>query len=209
MTKSRIAWSFMAFFALAIAGYGIAYVVIGDRMYSPQLIASFRARPWGIIPHALFGSTALICGALQFSRAVLRRRRIHRIIGLIYVIACLIVGTAGTYMAIYSYAGLPTHLGFGALGILLLITTVTAFFAIKRRDIATHREWMIRSYALIFAAVTLRVELPILIALFRDFAPAYVIVAWSCWVPNLLFAEMRIRATRSMEAPFVASLQGA
>ena len=197
MMRGRIAWSFMAFFAIAIAGYGIVYVVIGERMYPPQLLESFRARPWGINPHALFGALALITGAAQFSRAVLQRRRLHRVIGFAYVTACLVVGTAGTYMAWYSFGGWPTHIGFGLLGLSLLTTTLIAFRQIKRRDIASHRRWMIRSYSLIFAAVTLRLQLPILIAFFRAFPPAYTIVAWSSWIPNLAFAELRIRATRA------------
>ncbi len=197
MTSGRIAWSVMAFFAVAIAGYGVAYVVIGEKMYAPQLLESFRARPWGINPHALFGAIALITGAAQFSRAVLQRRRLHRKIGIVYVIAGLIVGTAGTYMAWYSFGGWPTHVGFGLLGLSLLTTTAIAFREIKRRDIEAHRRWMIRSYSLIFAAVTLRLQLPILSALLGGFLPAYTIVAWSSWLPNLAFADLYIRATRA------------
>ncbi len=57
------------------------------------------------------------------------------------------------------------------------------------------RRWMIRSYAMILAAVTLRIHLPILAAYFQGFEPAYQIVAWSCWVPNLLVAELVVRMT--------------
>ncbi|HWW61195.1 MAG TPA: DUF2306 domain-containing protein, partial [Thermoanaerobaculia bacterium] len=195
--RARLAWSVMAFFAVVIAGYGIAYVVIGERMYSPDLRESFLARPWGINPHALFGAIALITGAAQFSRAVLQRRRLHRAIGIAYVTACFIVGAAGTYMAWYSAGGWLTHVGFGLLGLSLLTTTGIAFRRIRHRDIASHRRWMIRSYSLIFAAVTLRLQLPILVAFFGGFRSAYVIVAWSSWLPNLAFAELRIRATRA------------
>ena len=55
---------------------------------------------------------------------------------------------------------------------------------------------MIRSYAMILAAVTLRIELPLLAMWLQGFAPAYRIVAWSCWVPNLLVAEWIARRTR-------------
>lgn len=197
MTRGRIAWSVMAFFAVGIAAYGVAYVVIGPRMYPPMLLESFRARPWGINPHALFGAIALIAGAAQFSRMVLQRRRLHRMIGMVYVTASLVVGVAGTYMAWYSFGGWPTHLGFGLLGFSLLSTTAIAFRRIRRRDIAAHRRWMIRSYSLIFAAVTLRLQLPVLTVLLGGFAPAYLIVAWSSWLPNLAFAELRIRTTRA------------
>ena len=53
---------------------------------------------------------------------------------------------------------------------------------------------MLRSYGLIFAAVTLRIWLPLLIIAHEgQFLPAYRWVAWVSWVPNLLFVEWVIR----------------
>jgi hypothetical protein len=51
---------------------------------------------------------------------------------------------------------------------------------------------MTRSYALIFAAVTLRIYLPILSPALGEHT-AYLIISWACWVPNLVFAEWLIR----------------
>jgi len=62
---------------------------------------------------------------------------------------------------------------------------------------------MIRSYALLFAAVTLRIELPLLIMAFGEFTPAYQVVSWLCWVPNALWAERYIRWTRQVVLPVV------
>src|SRR5687767_6406170 len=79
------AWWLMAFFSFAIAGYALAYVVVGPAMYPPNLADSFRARPWGIYPHAFFGMTALALGPFQFRRNIaLRRRELHRTLGKIY-----------------------------------------------------------------------------------------------------------------------------
>jgi len=47
---------------------------------------------------------------------------------------------------------------------------------------------MIYSYAECFAAVTLRIWLPLLTLVLGEFLTAYRIVAWLCWVPNILFA---------------------
>jgi hypothetical protein len=53
---------------------------------------------------------------------------------------------------------------------------------------------MTRSFALIFAAVTHRIELPLsIIAYDGAFAPAYAIIAWLSWVPNALLAEWWVR----------------
>jgi hypothetical protein len=74
-----------------------------------------------------------------------------------------------------------------------LFTTLYAIVAISGGDIKSHQNWMIRSYALTFAAVTLRIYLGIAIAAGAVFA-AYPYISWLCWLPNLAVAEMLIRS---------------
>lgn len=47
---------------------------------------------------------------------------------------------------------------------------------------------MVRNFALTFAGVMLRLELPLLSAAF-GFEIAYMMVAWTSWMPNLLVAQ--------------------
>jgi uncharacterized membrane protein len=188
--------------ALLIALYALGYLVLGDRLYPPNLADSFRARPWGIYTHAFAAMFALGLGAFQF-RIELRatRPRLHRITGRIYVPAAILTGATGIYMAAYSYGGPITHMGFGLLGAGVILTTLVAFARIRALDTVTHREWMIRSYALIFAAVTLRILLPLLVIAYQgNFDPAYRWVAWLCWVPNAVWAEWYVRRTRGSVA---------
>ena len=64
--------------------------------------------------------------------------------------------------------------------------------------IAEHRQWMIRSFALTFAAVTLRLYLPVLFTVGNmDYFEASNYVAWLCWVPNILFAEVYLRRAKT------------
>lgn len=49
---------------------------------------------------------------------------------------------------------------------------------------------MLYSYAACFGALTLRILLPMLIILFQDYIAAYRLVAWLCWVPNLLVVRL-------------------
>jgi hypothetical protein len=58
---------------------------------------------------------------------------------------------------------------------------------IREGKITQHQRLMIYS----FAAVTLRIWLPLLM-LFLDYLVAYRIVAWLCWVPNMLVAYIII-----------------
>jgi uncharacterized membrane protein len=200
--RPSLGWWVVVVLASLIVVYALAYVVVGPPMYPADLAASFLARPWGIYPHVLFGALALALGPVQFHRAILTRRRaFHRQLGTVYVASSVFVGVAGLYMSIYSFGGWVTHLGFGALAVLLLFTTLRAYAAARRRDIATHRQWMVRSYALIFAAVTLRIELPLLATAFGDFLPGYQVVAWLCWVPNALWAEWYVRRTAHTPLP--------
>ena len=201
-------WWVVLVLATAISAYALAYVVVGAPMYPPTLRDSFLARPWGITPHALFGSVALGLGALQFNRWLLMRyRALHRTLGKVYVVSSLGVGAAGLYMSMYSFGGVITHVGFGTLAVLLLWTTARAYQPARARAIAVHRQWMLRSYVLIFAAVTLRIELPLLAMSFGDFTPAYRLVSWLCWVPNLLWAEWYIRRTVHVPVPDAQTLR--
>lgn len=60
------------------------------------------------------------------------------------------------------------------------------FKAIKKGNINTHIRFIILSYAACFAAVTLRIWLPVLTITMGDFVSAYKIVAWLCWVHNIM-----------------------
>ena len=78
-----------------------------------------------------------------------------------------------------------------------MTTTLVAYARIRQRRVAEHREAMIFSFSCIFAAVTLRVELPLLVLAFQgDFPPAYAIVSWLCWVPNLAWASWYVTRSR-------------
>jgi uncharacterized membrane protein len=198
-------WWVVAVLSFLIAAYALSFYIRGRAAFPPDLVESFTARPWGIYSHVLFGALAIVLGPFQFRRNILlRHRALHRNLGRAYVVSALLTGIVGLYMAFYSFGGLNTHLGFGLLGALTTFTTAMAYTRIRARDVSSHREWMIRSFALIFAAVTLRIELPLLIIWNRgDFPPAYAIIAWLCWVPNLIWAEWYVRHSRRTSASIV------
>lgn len=144
--------------------------------------------------HISLGGIALLAGMTQFSNRLRQHKPSrHRLLGKIYVGACLISGLAGLYIAQFATGGWIARLGFTLLALAWLITTWTAWRRILVRDTEAHRRWMMRSYALTFAAVTLRMYLPLFTGAFgMDFIPAYQIIAWLCWVPNLLVGEWMI-----------------
>jgi uncharacterized membrane protein len=187
--------------------YGALYLVMRERVFPPDLADSFKARPWGIYPHVIVGMLGLALGPLQFHPRVQQNARVHRRIGTVYFGIAMLVGIVGLYMSLFAFGGLITRIGFGGLALGVLLTTGTAFKLAKSGEFRAHREWMIRSYALMFAAPTLRLWLPLLVTAHQgQFLPAYRLVAWLCWVPNLIFAEWYIARSRKRELRFGGSI---
>lgn len=138
--------------------------------------------------HVFFGGLALLSGTIQ-TVFTLRKWKVHRVIGKFYVLGVLLSGTSGLYIAVYASAGLIAQSGFFTLGLLWLYTTVMAFVHIKSGRKEQHRQWIIRSMALTFAAITLRLWLPSFMIAGMEFNSAYPIIAWLCWLPNIVVAE--------------------
>lgn len=195
---NRFTWFVFATAAISIGLYPLIYFII-DREFgllaskSDALLANVIWNT-GFYGHILFGGLALLVGWIQFHKKFRNSNlQRHRIIGKIYMIAVIISGTCGVYIGFYATGGIITSIGFICLGVLWLFTTYKAYWAAKSKDIDLHQGFMIYSYALCFAAVTLRIWLPTLTYLFGDFTIAYRIVAWLCWVPNLAFAFFWVR----------------
>ena len=62
-----------------------------------------------------------------------------------------------------------------------------------RRNLVQHRAWMLRSVALTFAAVTLRLYLGAVMSMGLPFEIFYPAIAWLCWVPNAIVMELYLR----------------
>ncbi len=191
--KKNIGWGTMTFLALGIVLVASRYFTFNPDLFFPQQRAVYLAHQTGILAHIAGGSLALALGPFQFlQRLRARRPQVHRWLGRFYLLGILLGGAAGLYMATFAYAGMITRLGFSALAILWLATGFLAYRTIRAGQVAAHRRWMMRNFALTFAAVTLRLEMPLLMALWGDVA-GYQMVAWLCWLPNLLVIEGVIR----------------
>jgi hypothetical protein len=113
--------------------------------------------------------------------------------GTIYVVACLIGGGAGLFLALGAVSGRVTSLGFGLLALTWVVCTARAWALARTRNFVRHRRWMIRSFALTLAAVTLRIYLPFAIGLRLDLTFAYPAISFLCWIPNFAIAEIIVR----------------
>jgi hypothetical protein len=108
-------------------------------------------------------------------------------------------------VAVTSSSGLIAGMGFFCLGLPWLTVTAVAFRMILARDYEAHRRWMLRSFALIFGAVTLRIYLPISFALGLEFGSSYPVIAWLNWVPIVVLMNWWIRREAARGQPERAS----
>jgi uncharacterized membrane protein len=191
-------WIIFALLAIGVGLYPIIYLLINTRfgLLSSKPDELLQSQLWNIAfyQHIFLGGVALLTGWSQFNERFRNRNlSFHRTLGKIYVVVCLLSGGAGLYLAFYATGGWVAGLGFGGLAVSWLVTTSMAYISIRNKEIEKHQQWMIRSYALTFAAVTLRIYLPLSQIAQIDFIDAYRVIAWICWIPNLLVAEWIIR----------------
>jgi hypothetical protein len=184
----------------------------GDPALLPyELRVNLLHNPPAFILHTSFGGLALLLAPWQFV-GWLRRSypAIHRWVGRAYVGCALISGVAAYPVAFGTIAGPIASAGFALMATAWLGTTLIAWRAVRQRRYAVHRRWMIRSFALALAAVTLRVALLVPTLTQLDFLPIYRVTSWASWIVNLLLAELWLRWTAASPAQLVATapLQG-
>jgi uncharacterized membrane protein len=166
----------------------------------PQLMptnARIEASPVPLVVHVLGAFVYAVLGAFQFS-AWLRRRHLswHRRSGRVLVGAGLAVAGSGLWMTLF-YSGAPGGILLWAIRLLvgsaMAASLVLGFAAIRRRDIAAHRAWMIRAYALGLGAGTQAFTEGIGEALFGVTDLSKALSLGSAWVINAAVAEWVIR----------------
>lgn len=191
--KKSIWWAF-AVLCMLIGLYPFTYLLIDEKIgllsTKPEALLANASWQVGFYVHIFLGGIALLVGWAQFSQKWRSKRPdLHRLIGKIYIFCVLLSALAGIFIGLDATGGLVSQIGFVSLGVTWFSTTSLAFFQIRKGSILLHQKLMIFSYAACFAAVTLRLWLPLLVIAHKgNFEPAYRIVAWLCWVPNMLVA---------------------
>lgn len=192
----------MAFFAIIVGLYPAIYFIVQERTFgllstkSSELLANTL---WniGFYTHIIFGGIALLVGWMQFNKKLLQKKSsLHRFIGKIYVVSVLLSALAGIGIGFTATGGWIASVGFIGLGTVWFTTTWQAYVKIRALQIEAHRRLMVYSYAACFAAVTLRIWLPLLMIILGDYIVAYIVVSWLCWVPNLIVAYYIIKRLR-------------
>src|SRR5580658_1286834 len=148
-----VLWIFLGLTALFVFITSEALLVTDYPMYHAYRLQVIADRDF-LIPHTLCGVIALLAGPMQFS-ARLRQRHLkfHRVLGRSYVISVFV----GALTAIALSAGRPGMPGTCVQAAAWIVCTTAAFITARNRQIARHRQWMVRSYAVTFTFVSSRV----------------------------------------------------
>ena len=216
----RVLWGaviFLALIGVLVAVRRMVHVVpIAVGGYHPPAAASnpvaaqfgalddlFAHYPVLTLIHIVPGLLFMILGPFQFNSTIRARYpRWHRVNGRIYLTCSLVIGISALVMGF----GMPAIGGVNqaaatiVFGTFFLFALCKAFWHIRRREIALHREWMIRAFAVGLAVATIRPIVGIFFATSRltgltpheFFGTAF----WLGFVLQLMAAEAWIHATQ-------------
>ena len=163
----------------------------------PPIAANAYASPF-LVLHVIGGVAALLVGPLQFAGNVRARwPSFHRATGWAFIAGCAVAAPTGLVLAMGTTAGPFVAAAFAIPAVLCALFTWFGWRAIFERRFADHAAWMLRSYAMIAAAITLRLLIPAAAFLEFDFLAAYRVNAWLAWMINWTLVEFALARARS------------
>jgi len=191
----RIGQGMMVVLATVVAVHALRYYATLDNAWlgiDPGIKAVIMRAPLQALTHMLIAPAALVLGPLQFLPGLRARHpALHRWSGRAYVLACVVAGIGALATTPFASGGWLAGTGFGILAVLWIGTTVAAWISAVRGRLWWHRLLVRFSYAMTFAAVVLRLQIPIGYALgYAGYSSMSPILAFSSWIPNVLIVAL-------------------
>ena len=168
----------------------------------------FARYPILTLVHIVPGLLFMILGPLQFNPTIRARNlRWHRLSGRVFVVCGLVVGISALAMSfgMLAIGGVNQAAATTVFGTFFLFALCRAFWHIRRGEVALHREWMIRAFAIGLAVATIRPIIGMFFATspFTGLTPRefFGIAFWIGFVVHLIAAETWIHATATPPIP--------
>jgi len=158
-------WSRPKYLLFAAISLMLVYVVLHDESFlvhpKDPTWEHYEPFKWWLLPHGIAGACALLLGPMQFSDRLRNRfRRLHRVIGRLYVAGVFVATPLGIYIQYFQERmGDPRSFSIAAAvdAALWLITTCIAVVFILQGRVQEHRQWMTRSFAVALVFLEVRV----------------------------------------------------
>ena len=168
VSKPATRWMWSAVIFLVVIGVAAvtrrAVVLVVPRLSAgaanpaAALDAGFARHRALTLLHILPGGLFLTLALVQFMPSVRQKHlTLHRWLGRSLVVVGLIVGATALVMSYTMNIGGPNETAATTLfGIVFLFCLLKAYRHIRRKEVARHREWMIRAYAVALGVATTR-----------------------------------------------------
>lgn len=156
--------------------------------------------------HIFAGMICISTALVQFSRYLLKKSKaIHRWSGRLYVFVVLFLGApTGLYMSFFAKGSMWERSLFMFMAIFWFFTTFRGLSAILKKNVLSHKIWMMRSYAMAMTAVTFRIYHLVFYLLDWGHLENYEISLWISVIGNMLIAEWLIyRKSRAYLKTFI------
>jgi uncharacterized membrane protein len=160
--------------------------------------------------HILPGALFLVLAPLQFVPSIRQKHlQVHRWMGRVLLVSGLIIGATALVMSYKMNIGGPNETAATTLyGIVFLFCLIKAYRHIRRKEVARHREWMIRAYGVGLGVATTRPIVGMFFA-FRKLTPHefFGIAFWLGFTITFLAAEAWIDYTRQLSGRDTAPVE--
>jgi uncharacterized membrane protein len=157
----RTSWLRPKYLLFGFIALMLAYVLPHDESFLVHPNDHYEPFKWWLLPHGVAGACALLLGPMQFSdRLRLRFRKLHRVLGRIYVAGVFVAAPLGFYIQYFEgRMGVPRSFSIAAAAdaLLWMVTTGIAMAFILKGKVQQHRQWMTRSFAVALVFLEVRV----------------------------------------------------
>jgi len=208
MALERSPWLRAKYLLFAAIGLMLAYVIPHDESFlvhpKDPVWQHYQPFKWWLLPHGIAGACALLLGPMQFSDRLRDRfRRLHRVIGRIYVAGVFLAAPLGFYIQYFEERmGNPRSFSIAAAvdAALWMITTGIALLFILKGKVQEHRQWMTRSFAV--ALVFLEVRVIGGVGGWGDLdVHANETIVWACLAFSILLADLVLQWQKLGRSP--------
>lgn len=194
----------LAFIPVTIGTIRVVQLLGGGEGIAPD--PRFDASPAPVVVHVVASILFAVLGALQFSARTRRRHPAwHRRTGRVLLPLGLTAAGSGLWMTLLFDRKPGTGVILYAVRLLvgssMAAFVVLGFAAVRRRDIARHRRWMARAYALGLGAGTQAFTVGFGEALFGSGVVRTDLMLSAGWAINLAVAELAVRRSRPVDIP--------